>query len=735
MKQVLYKQGQTFVEDVPAPRVEPGGLLVRVDHSAISVGTEMHGIRTSAVPLWKRALKNPQLLKRAYQFAKNQGVGKTRQLLKEKANAVQPLGYSTAGTVLQVGPGVEDFQPGDRVACAGNQNAYHAEIISVPTNLAVPVPDNVELADASTVALGAIALQGVRRLEPTLGETFVVVGLGFLGQLIAQLLRAHGCRAIGVDVDRGRLALAEELGMSAGLHPDDEIDYEQVIRLTGGTGADGAIIAAATSSDSVISHAFKMCRRKGRVVLVGDVGLDINRNDMYQKELDFRISTSYGPGRYDEAYEQHGIDYPIGYVRWTENRNMSEYLRLLDDGKVRVKPLISTIVPIDEAAGAYERIRSGTDKPLMALLRYPAADESRTDDASANTIRFTVQPSSGTVGLAIVGPGSFTRETHLPNLEKLTDRYDTRAVVARSGHNAALIARRMGASVATTDFEAVLSDASIDAVLIGTRHDQHAAMTLRALEAGKHVLVEKPLALTQEELNSISAFYETRTAGGDVPPVLLTGFNRRFAPQIATIQDVIARRSNPLVANYVMNAGYIPADHWVHGPEGGGRNRGEACHIYDLFTALTGSRVESIRATSAAPATDHYRRDDNFTATLSFADGSIATLTYTAMGNQQSSKERMQIFVDGKIIELDDYRSLRITGLPKNIDTGKRGPRSPEKGHLEELIAFADVIQHGGDWPLPLWQQVQATEIAMAVEEQIFGRQQAEATLELNRAA
>eukprot|EP00913_Durusdinium_trenchii_P013404 g12585.t1 len=714
VKQVLYQQGQTFVEDVPAPRVEPGGLLVRVDHSAISVGTEMHGIRTSAVPLWKRALKNPQLLKRAYQFAKNQGVGNTRRLLQEKANAVLPLGYSTAGTVLETGAGVEEFQPGDRVACAGNQNAYHAEIIYAPSNLTVAVPDNVELADASTVALGAIALQGVRRLEPTLGETFVVVGLGFLGQLIAQLLRAHGCRAIGVDVDRMRLALAEELGMSAGLHPDDEFDYEQVIRLTGGTGADGAIVAAATPSDSVIAHAFKMCRRKGRVVLVGDVGLGINRNDMYQKELDFRISTSYGPGRYDDDYEQHGIDYPIGYVRWTENRNMAEYLRLLAEGSVRVGPLISTVVPIDAAAETYEQIRSGAQKPLMALLRYPAADApAETTPKPATSIHYTAtQFATGEVGLAIVGPGSFTRKMHLPNLEKLTNRYNVRAVVARSGHNAALIAKRCGAALATTDFDAVLADDSVDALLIGTRHDQHAEMTLRALQAGKHVLVEKPLALTQEELSSIAAFYETHS---DSPPVLLTGFNRRFAPMIAQVGAIVKRRSNPLIANYIMNAGYIPSDHWVHGPEGGGRNRGEACHIYDLFTALTGSRVESVSATAVAPATEHYRLDDNFTTTLRFADGSIATLTYTAMGNQQSSKERLQLFVDGKIIEMDDYRRLTATGLPKPIDTGKRGPRSPEKGHFEELVAFADVIQNGGEWPIPMWQQIQATEISFAL--------------------
>ncbi|GAB4135653.1 MAG: bi-domain-containing oxidoreductase [Planctomycetaceae bacterium] len=724
MKQVLYRQGRAFVEKVPAPRVEPGSVLVRVDHSAISVGTEMHGIRTSAVPLWKRAIKNPQLIKRAYSFAKNQGMGKTRRLLQEKANAVQPLGYSTSGIILETGEDVREFQPGDRVACAGNQSAYHAEAVCSPLNLTVPVPEEVPLAEASTVALGAIALQGVRRLEPTLGETFVVVGLGFLGQLISQMLRAHGCRAIGVDVDHSRLSLAEQLGMSAGIHPDDELDFQQVIRLTDGVGADGVIIAAATPSNAVISHAFKMCRRKGRVVLVGDVGLDINRGDMYEKELDFRISTSYGPGRYDAKYEEHGIDYPVGYVRWTENRNMAEYLRLLAEKRVQLSPLISATVPVAEAATAYEELRSGKSRPLMILIQYPQAEEADVDETSPFiTYTPTSQETSGLIGLAIIGPGSFTRETHLPNLQKLADRFQIRTVVARSGHNAATIAKRCGANCATTDFESVLKDRSIDALLIATRHNQHAKMTLQALQAGKHVLVEKPLALTENELAQIEEFYDSWTQREPKsPPMLMTGFNRRFAPVMDRVQQIISRRSNPMIINYTMNAGYIPSDHWVHGPEGGGRNRGEACHIYDLFTALTNSQVTNLSATPIQPTTEHYRRDDNFVVSIAFADGSVANLTYTALGHSDGPKEHMRIFVDGKIIDMTDYHGLNVTGLPGKQDRKSRFGRAAEKGHLQELEAFANVIQQGGEWPIPLWQQVQATEISFAVERFLNGR-------------
>lgn len=357
MKQVLIKKGQVLVDDIAAPVTEPGTVLVRVDHSCISIGTEMSGIKASSLPLWKRALQQPEKVKKALKMISTQGLSATRTMVEGKLDEAQPTGYSAAGTVLEVGDGITDLAVGDRVACAGAQCAHHAEVIRVPRNLTVLLPDELGFAEASTVTLGAIAMQGVRRAQPTLGETFVVIGLGILGQFVSQLLRANGCRVIGTDLDRGRIRIAQELGQHIGIHPDDGSDVEQVARLTDGAGADGVIITAATPSDAVISTAFKMCRKKGRVVLVGDVGLNLNRADFYAKELDFFISCSYGPGRYDANYEERGLDYPLSYVRWTENRNMGEYLRLVAEGRINLKPLIGAVFPVAQTTEAYAAVR------------------------------------------------------------------------------------------------------------------------------------------------------------------------------------------------------------------------------------------------------------------------------------------------------------------------------------------------------------------------------------------
>ncbi len=714
MRQVLIRQGNAAVEDVPAPQVEPGTVLVRVEYSCISIGTELSSVRATSVPLWERALKEPQRVKQVLEMVRTEGLSRTRSLVKGKLEAGLPTGYSAAGVVLEVGEGIQDLRPGDRVACAGAQYAHHAEVIRVPRNLVVPVPENLESATASTVTLGAIALQGVRRAQPTLGESFVVIGLGILGQLTAQLLRANGCRVIGTDLDAERVRQALALGMELALDPEGGNDVEQIHRLTAGIGADGVIITAATPSSALISTAFRMCRRKGRVVLVGDVGLDLKREDLYQKELDFFISTSYGPGRYDPAYEEQGLDYPIGYVRWTENRNMAEYLRLLAEGRVRVEPLISATYPVDAAGAAYQALQNGDGRPLMILLSYPPRAEEEV------RVRRMINPSaqaahSGRIRIALVGAGSFARGMHLPNLQALSDLYHLQAVVSRSGHNASASARQFGAAYATTDYAAVLSDEEVDAVLIATRHNLHASMALQALQAGKHVLVEKPLALTQEELDAIEAFYTERDS--QASPVLLTGFNRRFAPAICRAAELIRERSNPLIINYRMNAGYIPLDHWVHTGEGGGRNLGEACHIYDLFTCLTGSRAADVQARAITPANGFYSRGDNFVATISFEDGSVCTLTYTALGTKDYPKEQMEIFVDGKVLVLDDYRRLAVHGAQaKGIEH-----RSANKGQKEEVEAFARTLQAGGEWPIPLWQQVQAMQIALDVERQLWG--------------
>ncbi|MCL6590050.1 MAG: bi-domain-containing oxidoreductase [Firmicutes bacterium] len=719
MKQVLIKNGQVLVEDVPAPLVEKGTLLVRVDHSCISSGTELQGLKTSGLPLWQRALRQPDHVRKVFQTAVHHGLRYTYNLVSGKLRAGSVTGYSAAGIVLEAGPGVTDFKPGDRVACAGAQCAYHAEIIRTPRNLAVPVPAETSLSEASTVALGAIALQGIRRLGPTLGETFVVIGLGIIGQLTCQMLRINGCSVIGVDLNPERVALALKNGLDFGINASGR-EVEQVAQITGAAGADGVIVTAAAPGDSIIASAFKMCRKKGRVVLVGDVGLKLNRADFYQKELDFLISASYGPGRYDSRYEEQGLDYPLGYVRWTENRNMMEYLHLLATGRLKLRPLITNVFPVAEAAAAYEALKSGPSKPVLVLLSYPQPGPPVT--ANAPLVRVIANPLARPAGkdrirIAVVGAGGFAKGVHLPHLQQLSNLFSLRAVVSRNGQNAMAATRQFGASYATTDYRQVLEDREVDAVLIATRHNLHAQMALAALKAGKHVLVEKPLSLDPGELEAIIAFYGAGNPDGKDLPLLLTGFNRRFSRFAKRIFELIQGRTNPMICNYRMNAGYLPEDHWIHQDEGGGRNQGEACHIYDLFTYFTDSKAVSVRAETLAPKTVYYRKDDNFVVTLKFADGSVAVLTYTALGCNAYPKESLEIFVDGKVIRLDDYRELRVYGAK---DKGIQG-KFIDKGQKDELIAFAQAIRQGSPWPNPLWQQVQATEIAFEAERQIRG--------------
>lgn len=706
MKQVLILKGAAIVAEVPAPRVVPGEVLVRVEASCLSVGTELSSVRSSAVPIWKRALRQPEKVATTLKMVATMGLGRTWSLVKEKRDAAHPTGYSASGMVVEVSADIHDLVPGDRVACAGAQCAHHAEFIRVPRNLCTLLPESLDWESASTVTLGAIALQGIRRAQPTLGESFVVIGLGILGQLTAQLLRANGCRTIGADLDRDRIALARGLGMELGLHPDDGSDIEQVARLTDGLGADGVIITAATPSDAVVSTAFKMSRKKGRVVLVGDVGLHLNRADFYEKEIDFLISTSYGPGRYDHRYEEQGLDYPAAYVRWTENRNMAEYLRLLAEKRVQVEPLISARYPINEATAAYASLTAGTAKPMMVLLTYPGNGAEPVRTLRLNS---KAKTTSGRIRVAMLGAGGFARSAHLPNLQSLNDRFALQAVVTRTGHSASAVAKQFGAAYASTDYEEILADSEVDAVIIATRHHLHGAMALAALQAGKHVLVEKPLALTGKELHALNEFI---TTASDKPsPLLMTGYNRRFSPYARRMSELLRDRSGPFMLNYRMNAGYIPLNHWVHGPEGGGRNLGEACHIYDLFTYLTNVEVTCVSAQSVRPRSHQYARNDNFVATLSYADGSVTTLTYTALGHKDYPKETADLYVDGKLAMMEDYKRLDVYGTKgKSIRTAIQ-----EKGLKEELIAFADGI-NSGTWPIPWWQQLQTARIAFDID-------------------
>ncbi|OQW43930.1 MAG: oxidoreductase [Proteobacteria bacterium SG_bin6] len=708
MKQVLITGGAAQVSEVAAPMVGARSILVQVRASCISAGTEMAGVRNSGLPLYRRALKQPENVARVMTMMREQGVLNTLNRVQAKLAAGAPTGYSASGVVVALGAEVEGFSIGDRVACAGAGIANHAEYIDVPVNLAVPIPEGLTFETASTVTLGAIAIQGVRRASPTLGETMVVIGLGVLGQMTAQMLTANGCRTIGIDVDPKRIEQALANGLDAAVLATEEDVVDRVTRLTKGFGADAVIVTAGGADSSVISQAMRMTRKKGRVVLVGDVGLDLKRSDFYVKELDFFISTSYGPGRYDPVYEEGGQDYPLAYVRWTENRNMEAYLELLASRRVRLDNLIAPPFPIDEAEAAYASLNT-PDRPLIALLQYPGettAPVRRIANPAAKAVKDRIK-------VALVGASSFAQGVHLPNLRALDKDFALHAVMSRTGSNAKAVADQMGAAYSTTDLDEVLGDPEVDLVLIASRHDLHGGSVIKALAAGKHVLVEKPLTIDADDLAKIEAL-STAAPGS---PVLMVGYNRRFSPATDAVRSALANRTTPMIVNYQMNAGFIPRDHWVHGPEGGGRNLGEACHIYDLFNALTGCHdITGIDARAIVSADPQWRANDNFVATITYRDGSICSLTYTALGNKEFPKEQMTIFCDGKIVTMDNYKSVDVTGV-------KRRPwraASPQKGQLEELKALARTLRgHDANWPIAFDDLLSTSRVAFEVERQL----------------
>jgi len=706
MKQVFAQRGQITVENVPAPLIDKGRVLVEIVYSLISPGTELSVVNSSGKTLVDKVLEQPERLKKVVEYLRRQGVKKTIAVVRgQTSEEARPIGYSCSGYVVQVGEGITDLRPGDSVACAGAGMANHAEIVLVPRNLVVKIPEGCDFKSAASATLGAIALQGIRRADLRLGETVAVVGLGLLGQITVQLLKASGCRVVGLDVDARRVELAGKSGADLALNSAEVSVDNEIRHWTGGHGVDATIITAASQSDSLVQQAMEITRKKGRVVVVGAVGLGLKRSPFYEKEIDFLISCSYGPGRYDLAYEEQGQDYPYAYVRWTENRNMQEYLRLIGEGSVELSAILEREYDLDRAEQAYAELNGSKEKPLGVLLKYPVLVEEEREKKRLTKVVLGNKVTSGKVKIAVVGAGNFAKTVHLKNLKSLSDLYHLRAVVSATGYNAKTTAQQFGADYGSTDYQDVLNDPDVDAVLICTRHNIHAPMVLQALEAGKHVLVEKPLAMNQEELAEIQNC-SSRNPG----LVLLTGFNRRFSPHIQRIKEIVDRRKNPMIINYRMNAGYIPLDHWVQGPEGGGRNIGEACHIYDLFTFLTNAKYAQVITKRIQPQTEDFSSQDNFVCTVSFAEGSVATLTYTALGSKDYPKEKMEIFTDGEVIVMEDFKTVEIIG------TGERGvkTRVMEKGLKEELYSFAMALKGESSCPNPLWQQIQAMEIAFA---------------------
>jgi predicted dehydrogenase/threonine dehydrogenase-like Zn-dependent dehydrogenase len=704
MRQVLLKKGEILVEEVPAPVVEDRYVLVEVAYSVISTGTELAGINRSSSSLISKALSQPDQIKKILRVLREKGVQKTVALIQDKMNSASPIGYSCSGVVIQVGQDVQGLKCGDLVACAGAGIANHAEVVLVPRNLVVRIPEGCALRDAASVAVGAIAMQGVRRAAPSFGETVAVIGLGLLGQLTAQLARIAGCRVIGIDLDENRVHVAETLGMNHGLMSSEVDVCQEVLAKTDGHGVDSTIItASAPADDAVIQLAMEITRKKGKVVVVGDVGLGVDRRPFYERELDLLISTSYGPGRYEEAYEGKGLDYPYAYVRWTEQRNMLEYLKLIAEGRLEFGRLVAAVYPVGEAAEAYRALQS-PEKPLAVAIDYGLGTNDSRQKVATQVKCSPARERAGVLRVALVGAGSFAKAVHLPNLRKLSDLYSLRAIVSATGSNAKETARRFGAAYCSTDYDEVLADKDVDMVLICTRHDLHAKMAIQAATAGKAVFLEKPMALNESELSElVKVLQETRVA-------FTVGFNRRFSPAATRLRNRVASRRSPLMASYQVNAGYKPPDSWVQDAEGGGRIVGEACHMFDFFNFLVGADVECIDVCAISAKTEHVSASDNFVSTLKYSDGSVCTLLYTALGTEKAPKERVAVYCDGEAFLIDDFRELRVHRNPKRGWKGRQ-----DKGHLQELVVFAEVLRRGQLYPIPVEELVRATETSFAI--------------------
>jgi len=710
VRQAIIRRGSVQSELVPAPQVSVGGVLIKVVNSCISAGTESSAVAASTgKSIFKQAMEQPQKIKKAFDMVRDKGIAAVYSKVKEAPDEVQTTGYSVSGIVIGVGSGVTLIKKGDYVAAAGAGAAHHAEFVDVPENLVVQLPENVEFKTASTVALGAIALQGVRRADLRIGENCVVVGAGMIGLIAVQILRASGIRTVVVDLDNRRLEVARLLGAERIINPAENDAVGLVESWSGGFGVDAVLFCAATSSNEPLSQAFKMCRRKGRVILVGVSGMEIRREDIYKKELDFMVSTSYGPGRYDRNFEEKGVDYPYAYVRWTERRNMLEYLRLIGMGDIRLDSIIEKVFPIEQVGAAFESLIHAIPRPLGAVLDYGNGAETETLKPKMHRIDITTGTARkrlDVIRVALVGCGGFARGTHLPNLDKLKNKYQIHAICNRSGHIAKEMAARYGAVYATTDFEQVIQDEKVDLLLIATRHNNHASYSLKALNAGKNVFVEKPLATTTEQLQMIRDFYSENKS--TVPPLLMVGYNRRFSVYTKKIKQAVAKRISPLMITYRMNAGYAPPESWIH--EDGGRIVGEACHIIDLITYIVGTEVEEYAFVSLQPDKSKFSASDNKSIILKYKDGSVGTIQYLSVGSKLLSKEYMEVHFDEKSIVMDDYVTIKGYGvdIENVINKGK--------GHFEELECLhATLSGETSNWPISIDEMLRTTEITLDI--------------------
>lgn len=711
MKQLLQnlKNGQTTIEDVPVPTPRAGQALVRVAASLVSAGTERMLVEFAEKSLLAKARSRPDLVRQVFDKMSREGILPTLQAAFNRLDSPMPLGYSSAGTIVALGAGMEGFQVGQRVACAGGGYAVHAEYNLVPRNLLTPLPDSVDFESAAFTTLGAIALHGFRLAEPQLGENVAVIGLGLLGLLTIQLAAAAGCRVWGMDTNPERVALAQQFGISA-CQRSQAVD--SAAAFTANRGFDSVIICADTSSTDPVELAGVIARDRARIVATGAVGLSFPRKIYFEKELSFINSRSYGPGRYDPSYEENGKDYPIGYVRWTEGRNFEAVVGLLESGKLKVESLISHRFPIEQAADAYEIITGKKKVPFLGvLLTYQVSGE------AVSSVRYQVSGKTpltpdtlkpDTVKLGVLGAGLFANATLLPALKKVKD-VELVGIASAGGLHAAHSAKKFGFRYACSDDEQIINDPEINTVLILTRHDSHADLVVKALQAGKHVFVEKPLAVNGNQLLVIQEQLQITTH-----QLLTIGFNRRFAPLAQQLYNRLATRQEPLYMHYRVNAGYIPLNHWTHDPEqGGGRIIGEGCHFIDFLTFLAGSAPLSVSA-AALPDGGKYR-EDNVSMTFSFADGSIGVVDYLANGDKSFAKERVEVFCGGQVVVLDDFRALETVRDGKKKTVKLMGQ---DKGHFNEMQALVHAIRSGQP-PIPYEQLIGVTQASFAAVESI----------------
>jgi predicted dehydrogenase/threonine dehydrogenase-like Zn-dependent dehydrogenase len=708
MKQILQnaRNGEIEVRDVPAPRAAKGCVLVRVAASLVSAGTERASSQFASKNLFEKAQARPDLVRDVLSKVRRDGVFAAVSTVRSRFDQPLALGYSCAGTVVEVGEGVSDIRVGDRVACAGTGFAVHAELACVPRMLVARIASSaVDFESAAFTTIGAVAMHAVRTAEAKLGEIVAVIGLGLLGQISVQILRAAGCTVIGLDLIQQRAALAVSMGATAATTSDEEF-CDLCLRYSNGYGADSVLITAETPSSVPVNLASQVARDRGIVVAVGAVGMDLERRRYYEKELDFRVSRSYGPGRYDATFEQKGIDYPIGHVRWTETRNMEAFLQLLADEKLNVKQLITHRYGIENAAAAYELIADKTQQPYLGvIIQYPA--DQQMQSRRLELVGRQTEPSSASgVRVGLLGAGNFARGVLIPAMRQ--SAAELIGICAANGVSAQSAAKKFRFVFCTTDEEQIYSDDSINAVVIATRHNLHAAQVIRALESSKHVFCEKPLCLTEEELDAIQTAYASAANCR-----LMVGFNRRFAPMIQQARKFLAQADGPFTMNYRVNACPLPSDHWVNDPEqGGGRILGEMCHFVDLLSFICASNSISVQAKGAPSSCGQ-----DVTATIEFANGSIGTITYVCSGDRAFSKERIEIFRGGAVTALDDFRRLDLSryGKKKTFHSRLR----QDKGHKSEWLAFADCITSGGPAPIAFEEIVASTLATIRIAESL----------------